>query len=368
MLRTILAVIGIILAVAILYYFFVIRNDAMGVRVQNTKPLNIDLREIKPDEWESVTDEGLLKISIDGDKDIEWLFFYKDKGDTNQIGGLIYDAQNQPKGVTSMAASQQSPAYLIPYRLMPDYTHEKSAGYLGDSHIEYHAASIATNKPDERPQESDVIVGNRLLVSGFYNKAPNRLSVFWWTGPQQGYGGALAYTPGWFSLSDTNPHDWFKWAGGKNEKEEVDNIYAWEPQMDRSNICRRATWRLEGEQDDNSLHFVPDYANSDLVFCRGGLPTEPAFPEAQVLAYLLDEKSDSRKNRLKEGASAPAFSGVEVKKINQPTITIDTAAVDVVVEFTADGTYHKMVWKVEMIPPESLKSSVHWRIVSAYEP
>ncbi len=368
MLRTILGIIGIILVGAILYYFFIIRDGQMGPRVKETTPLNIDLQEIKPEEWHAIEKEGLLKISIDGDSAVEWLFLYRDTGDTNQIGGLIYDAQNRPKGVTSMAASQQSPAYLIPYRLMPDYTANKSAGYLGDASVRYKTVTVATNHhADNRPEESGVMVGNRLLVSGFDNNRPNRFSVFWWIGPQEGYGGALAYTPGWFSLSKNAPNDWFDWARGNNQTEHAETIYAWEPQVDRSNICRRVMWRLEGAQDQNTLQFVADYINSDLTFCRGGVPTEPAFPEAQVLAYLLDENPDHRKQRLSAGAALPSYNNVSVRKINQPTITIDATMVDVITEFTIDDVFHHMLWRVEMIPPEDLKSSVHWRIVSAYE-
>ena len=361
MLRTILAIIGIIVAAAILYFVF-FQNRGASTESHTTTPLNIDLQEIKPTAWAPVEEDGLIKISVDGDKDIEWLFLYQDQWSTNQIGGVIYDAQNQPKGVSGMKVSQQAPAYLIPYRLMPDYTASKSHGYLGDEKVDYLTVSVHADK-NAFPEDPDVIVGDRLQMSGQYHGVPNRFSVFWWIGPQMGYGGTLAYTPGWFSLSAEKPNDWPKWAGGKlDTKDAINTIFAWEPLIDRSNICRRVEWRLEGDQDQNTLQFEGDYENGDLVFCQGSEPVEPAFPEAQVLAYLLDKKSE----RWQAGKPLVSFNNVSVRDIIAPEITASTTTVGVLVDFLADGAPHRMVWQVKMEPPTDLQSSVHWRITNVY--
>jgi hypothetical protein len=379
MIRTILGILGIILAAAILYYIFFYNGGVFqnSGRSRET-PLNIDLNEIKPKEWEPVGD-GLVKISIDDDSASEWLLLYKDTGDTDQIGGVIYDAQNQPKGVTAMAASQQSPAYLIPYRLMPDYVPRKSVGYLADTEIDYNAVSIypTTNQENKEKEEgqqtdSDVLTGNRLQVSGRFNNLPNRFSVFWWIDPQHGYGGTLAYTPGWFSLDSVKPHDWPKWAGGDNEGTTiVKALYSWEPQMDRSNICRVVKWELQGDQSQDMLQFASFYPDSSLRFCRGNSPSEPAFPEAQVLAYLLDEKKDENPDEQKkqqarwvEGITPPRFSNVSVRKISEPFLDPTNPSVQVFVYFTDDDGAHSTVWDVVMTAPKDLQSTVHWRIVS----
>jgi hypothetical protein len=360
MLRTILAILGILVAGALLFLFFQHRKAPVE---NHATPLNIDLQEIKPTAWAPVEEDGLIKISVDRDKDIEWLFLYRDTGGTNQIGGVIYDAQNQPKGVSGMNTSQQAPAYLIPYRLMPDYTASKSHGYLGDQKVDYLAVSVKTDKKEEHPDDSDAIVGNRLQVSGQYHGVPNRFSVFWWMDSKLGYGGALAYTPGWFSLSAENPNDWPEWAGGEHDtKDAIDTIFAWEPQIDRSNICRRVEWRLQGDQDQNTLQFESDYENGDLVFCQGSEPAEPAFPEAQVLAYLLDKN----KERWQDEKPLVSFNHVSVRDIIAPEITVSTTTVGVLVDFLADGALQRMVWQVKMEPPTALKSSVHWRIVDVY--
>jgi len=364
MLRTILAIIGIIVAAAILFFVF-FQNRGAPTMGHTSTPLNIDLQDIKPVHWQPIKKkdekDGLIRISVDGDKDIEWLFLYRDTGDTNQIGGVIYDAQNRPKGVSGMDISQQFPAYLIPYRLMPGYTRSKSRGYLGGDDVYYQAvfADSDAAPPERQPEESDVHKGDHLQVRGIDRGRTNRFSIFWWIDAQKGYGGAQAYTPGWFSLNRDDPADWKKW---DEENQLISELWAWEPQMDRANICRRVDWKLQDAPQPGALQFVGDYENSDLMFCRGGQPAEPAFPEAQVLAYLLDKKND----RWLDGHALVSFDHVSVREMTAPDIGIDTTVVNVQVNFMADGVLHNTVWQVKMAPPKDLQSSVHWRIVDVY--
>ena len=362
MLRTILAILGIILAAAILYYIFFYHGGLFNSNQASTAPLNIDLQAIKPETWQPY-DDGLKEISIDGDSDPEWLFLYVDTGSTNQIGGVIYDAQNRPKDINAMAVSQQAPAYLIPYRLMPDYVANKSVGYLADEKVDFNTVTIDQKKNQEDESKSDTMSGDLLQISGSRkDQPPNRFSVFWWIDPQQGYGGAMAYTPGWFSLSSTNPHDWPNWAGGENEtRGNITEFFSWEPQMDRSNICRLAKWDLTGDINQNTVQLVSDYPNSSLAFCSGKIPGAPAFPEAQVLAFLLDKSPD----RWQNSSTAMTFTKVSVHQISEPVIDKTTTQVEVFVDFAANDGEHSMVWDVVMVPPSNLNQSVQWRIVSA---
>lgn len=362
MLRTILAIIGIIVAGAILYFVFFQHRVNPSIQSRTTTPLNIDLQDIKPERWQPIGKKGLVQISVDGDKDIEWLFLYRDDGDTGQIGGVIYDAQNQPKGVSSMSAAQQAPAYLIPYRLMPDYTANKSHGYLGDESVLYQTvfSRSADESAEAQPASGAVLKGDHLQVRGIRHGFTNRFSIFWWLNAQKGYGGALAYTPGWFSLNQNDPADWKLWDEGVDGKKQlITELWAWEPQMDRSNICRRVNWKLTGDPQQETRRFAGDYENSDLVFCRGARPAEPAFPEAQVLAYLLDKDP----KRWQGGQALASFDNVSVRKMTAPDINADTTVVGVRADFVADGVWHSTVWRVQMAPPQNLQSSVHWRIV-----
>ena len=137
--------------------------------------------------------------------------------------------------------------------------------------------------------------------------------------------------------------------------------------MDRSNICRRVEWRLDG------VRFVADYTNSDLMFCSGPpnsekplLLSDPAFPEAQVLAYLLDGKTG--RWQTPEKAFRISQPPATVLRISEPEITdqpADQPVTTVDVDFIMDNVERHMVWTVAMQSPASINDTVHWRIIDA---
>ena len=365
MFRTILAILGIIFAILIIYFIF-FYDGGNGAQAP---PLNINLEEIKPPEWKAYyEDEGLKLINIDHDAEPEWLFIYWDGYGTNQIGGVIYDAQNRPRGDDSIPIVNQVPTYLVPYKLLPDYPSSKNRGYLGDAGIDIKAAGaqvVLTPTPTPAstpPAPAKAESGERLLVRGRFNNLVNRFSIFWWVSPEIGYSGALAYTPGWFSLSKEHPGEWGQW---ENAPEKITQLWAWEPQVDRSNICRVAEWRLEpGDQPPMTWHFRALYEESFLRFCTSGLPSEPAFPEGQVMAYLLD----GNKGRWKEGAAPAPFADVKIYAISEPEITAQppkSPIVPVDVDFWARDGFHSMRWVLEMIWPDIVQDPVRWRILRA---
>jgi len=365
MLRTILAILGIIFAIGIIYFVFFHKGSP-----PKSIPLNVNLEEIKPPGWKPYDEKnGLVMINIDHDAEPEWLFLYWDEYSTHQIGGVIYDAQSRPRNEFSIPVASQAPTYLIPYKLLPDYPPSKNRGYLGDNAVEYQAVGSQDVRTPTRPPSGtatpspNIASGDRLLVRGKFNNLVNRFSLFWWVSPEYGYSGALAYTPGWFSLSDTNPQDWNAW---KDHPLGITQLWAWEPQMDRSNICRVALWKLEsGPNPPITWHFTAMYDESYLRFCRGDVPSEPAFPEGQVMAYLFD--MDAR--RWKGGAGPlPRYNNVRVYNISEPEITdqpFDHPVAPVDVDFWASDGFHSMRWVLEMIPPATVKDPVRWRIQRA---
>lgn len=378
--RTILAIIGIVVAIAIFVSIF-LKPDLKKLPGRNNKQeiaLTIDLQEIKPAQWQPIFDKGLLQINIDDDPEAEWLFFYRNTGDANQIGGVIYDAQNQPRGDLSIPISQQYPAYLTPYFLLPDYTAGKNQGYMGDDAVQHQGAVARKSEPQEDGESSQgkqegVIVGDYLQVRGVFRNRTNRVSISWWIDKQTGYGGALAYTPGWFSLSKDNPN-WPDWGKDDAQGPLIQRLWAWEPQTDRANICRRVEWRLVGDD------FVADYDQSDLMFCTGVhhksgeddadtliAAAEPAFPESQVLAYLVDHNAARWKN---PDAAFPLSGEVKVRRITAPQNTNpapDAPYSYVDVDFDMGGMARSMVWTLEMQQPHSVKDSVKWRIIEAHD-
>ncbi|HID34872.1 MAG TPA: hypothetical protein EYP25_09980 [Anaerolineae bacterium] len=366
MFRTILAILGVSFVLVTSAVIF------LGKTPANTTPLNVNLDEIKPPQWQAYyRDDGLVQINIDHDAEPEWLFFYKDGYNADRVGAVIYDAQNRPRNDFSIPIASQAPAYLIPYRLLPDYTPSKNLGYLSDSDIEFRTAgsqSILTPTPTPAATpapQTQAMSGAKLLVKGkIHDGVINHFAIFWWMSPEFGYNGALATTPGWFSLSSSDPQDWKAW---KDDPDKITQVWAWEPQVDRSNICRVAAWTLEGDgKDPATWHFSAHYDESQLRFCTREIPSEPAFPEGQVLAFLLDQK----RNRWRESASVQTFDNVRVLHISEPVITDQPpeqprSFVDV--DFNARDGLHSMRWTVEMIPPATVKAPVRWRILRAEE-
>ncbi|HEY51851.1 MAG TPA: hypothetical protein G4N94_00125 [Caldilineae bacterium] len=342
-----------------------------------SEDLNVNLDEMKPEEWLPYRNDqikGLVRINIDArweddvllDDEDEWLFFYrydlKADQSAGQLGGVIYDAQNRPRGNDSIAISDQSPAYLVPYRLLPAYHAYKTRGYLGDNDLEYKTIAVAIEGVNPQNQEP---LTDRLLVRGINQKRYNRFAMFWWIDEETGYGAAYAYTPGWFSLSRGNPSDWSSWDAGAN----IETLWAWEPRIDRSNLCRRQQWSL---YSGDSPKFVPQSATDpifaryggEVTFCNGQAPDEPAFPEAQVLAYL----EDGNLSRLDEAprTEIPHYNEVTVFEI-ESTDAPDSdmpPEVNVDVDFNSNEGWRTMTWTVRMIPPATIKDAVKWRIIA----
>jgi hypothetical protein len=363
MLRTILAILGVIAAIAIVWFVFF--SDRGGQRVATTNSIDID--EIKPPNWKPLDEkEKLILINLDDDVAVEWLFLYRDEYSTNQIGGMVYDAQNRPRGTEQVPVPSQAPVYLVPYRLMPDYSIQKNHGYLGDDRVIYKAVGPSPASSADGPQAD--LQGEFLFIQGQFRGRTNRFSVFWWIDAQRGYGGALATTPGWFSLSEQSPNDWDLWED--NEKlAALQSLWAWEPQTDRSNICRVVQWRLVSGGDPNvksdvTRYFEADYDRGTLRFCRGAVPSEPAFPEGQVLAYLLDGNVGRW-----QGEAVP-FGHVRVYHLSTPGYTdrpFERPVAEVDATFESQSGLRTVRFTVEMIQPNVISDPVRWRITSAHD-
>ncbi|MCO6449398.1 MAG: hypothetical protein J5I90_01300 [Caldilineales bacterium] len=360
MMRIILIVLGVVLIVAVLA--FALRQ--FEGRSNTETDLNIDLNEIKPEAWTTYGD-GLQRVNLDDDDEEEWLLLYRYDG--APLGGVIYDGQTAPYGDLSIPVPNQTPSYLVPYRLLPDYAAGKTNGYLGDANVDFKQIFLSLDLAGEEPPTTP---RDRLLVRGKRQDGRiNRYSVFQWISLETGYAGALAFTPGWFSLSEENPDDWAEAENWVADGSFPTKIWAWEPQSDRSNICRRTPWVLQASGDDqNPDLFRANYAINDLNFCNGDIPAEPAFPEGQMLAYLLDGNA----GRLDESdMEIPEFTGAAVSRVTAPEVLDenvgDPLQVAGEVDFQFEGVPYRMYWTATMIPPEDIKDINKWRITSLIE-
>jgi hypothetical protein len=320
--------------------------------------MQLDLNAIKPTSWQPM--RGLQRIDLDEDDEDEWLLFYR--YDQGAIGGVIYDAQNVPRSRLDVSIPERSPGYLVPYRLLPDYTASKSGGYLGDDEIDWKAILLSGRPPAAEARQGEAANephADRLLVRGRFRDRYTRFAQIWWIDAQRGYGAAYAATPGWFSLTRERPNDWTAWDEGKN----IVELWAWVPLADRSDLCRRTPWVwADGTERFPQQNFLPDALRADVDFCTGQAPTDPAFPEAQVLAYIRyggDERWDpTAQNRIMRFTEARVWRIAVVSETPQGDTVVAAGEVDII----APGQPQRWWWAARLLPPTHIQETARWRI------
>lgn len=317
--------------------------------------MQLDLNAIKPEAWQPV--RGLQRIDLDDDDEDEWLLFYR--YDQGAIGGVVYDAQNVPRDRPMVRTPEQAPAYLVPYRLLPDYTRSKSGGYLGDEAVEWKTILLSGRPPAADRRGTDQPHADRLLVRGRFRERFTRFAQFWWIDAERGYGAAYAATSGWFSLAQDNPNDWTAWDAGQN----IVELWAWVPLADRSDLCRRTPWVwADGTERLPQQNFRPDELRSDVDFCVGRAPADPAYPEAQVLAFIRyggDGRWDaSAQDRIVRLGEARVWRIAVVSETPQGDTVVATGEVDII----APGQPQRWWWAAQLLPPTHIRETARWRI------
>lgn len=348
-------IIIILIVVAVIAFFWFLAQRGLDLFQNTSSTMNIDVGEIIPTTWTPGPD-GLEPVNIDGDPAVEDILFYQYDG--GLWGGVIYDAQSAPLGETQLPPPQQSPTYLVPYRLQPDYAAGKPSDYLGNDGVTWNEVYVRT-AGDTSADNS--VSRDRVQVRGSFRQQTTRFSAFWWLDKSRGYGGATASTPGWFSLSRGSPTDWANW----DADAVITELWSWEPQSDRSNLCRRTPFTLVGgDQYMPQGPFVKNDGAADLYFCSGQIPGDPAYPEAQVMGWLFDKNS----NRLGQSAQGmQPYEGARVLRITAPadlSTQIDGRVVaSGEVDFTASNGANLMRWDAELVPPANIQDQVHWKIL-----
>lgn len=350
-------IIILIVAVIALFIYFLVKGG-FGLFGGTTSTLNIDITKIIPSTWVPGP-AGLQPINIDGDPDVENILFFTFDDNANLWGGVIYDPQSTPLGDPNVSVPQQSPTYLVPYRLQPDYAPNKLSDYLGNSTVDWDAIYL---HPVGKADDEDAAVGDRLLVRGKTGSFITRFSAFWWLDKPRGYGGATASTAGSFSMTHDTPNDWGAWGSGAN----ITEVWAWEPQINRSAVCRRTPWNLlGGDQPIPPGPFVKNEAAADIYFCSGRVPPDPAYPEAQVLGWLF-EPNPSRVSQAAQG-SIQEYKNVRALRITAPadlSTQVDGRVVATGdVDFIASNGANRMKWGAELVPPATIQDTVHWKII-----
>ena len=247
-------------------------------------------------------------------------------------------------------------AFFVPYRLLPDWTPGKGQGYLGDSNATWETTKL-TKGQDQ---------ANELLVKGTSPSGRvTRVSIFRWEGETKGY--SVAYFQG--SYNATIEAD-------RKEGDAVRQVVTMNALNDRSALCAKVVWTRQAD----SITFTG--SAPAIVFCLGA-PSQPMYPEAVVLAYLLtqnteliapDPDSDLDPDpdlvaQVKSVVPTPVSRVVTLVYPGAATVTGTGASaksrmiVETTVE-TGEGQ-SKIVWTLEEQRPNPEDRTTRWRILSA---
>ncbi len=273
-------VILILIAIALIVALVYIIRRRMTANAPPTLP--IDLKSFLPAAWTPITPP--VQCDFDGDVagDQEWLVLYRyDKSAANGyglIGGVIFtqrvDRVPQDPGIQSA----YRPAFLIPYKLLPDIYSGKGQGYLGEAGAQVRLWAPGT--PDRnapcRAQEINVFGTNGVYYT--------RLSVFRWDEASQSYAGqhfagSARITPNPVAAGD---------------QQLVTTVTTYDRFDDRSLLCQVRRYDRPGSValPPASLAFTETESAATIDFCYGA-PNDPAYPEAVVLAALRSNNPQS---------------------------------------------------------------------------
>jgi hypothetical protein len=311
------------------------------------------LAQYLPEDWKPLTAgddvNGFQEVNIDGDEGVEWLYFfhYDGQGDKNgPIGGIIYDAQQD-------VDSQQPAAFFVPYRLLPDWREGKGQGYLGETTVSWSQARIDPDIVD-RPADE-------LVVQGYSaGDLLTRLSLFRWLDVGRGYG-----------VSNFVGNAGLLLPGERAEDALIDQVIAFNRLNDRSRLCERVQHARQGSE--NRFTASPP----GIVFCplapgaEPGVPGQPTYPEAVVMAWLLGGQSSDLaldNAALKAVMTDSLQRVVHVQYPGAATLVnrgdfVSEMTVQTVLETSAGR--QTVQWLLVELRPTAEEKTSRWRIASA---
>ncbi|MEA3335424.1 MAG: hypothetical protein U9R25_05900 [Chloroflexota bacterium] len=329
--------------------------------------LPVPLIEYIPDDWQLLDAErrGKLEfqgVNIDGDEETEWLLFFyydnigEDPETRGPVGGIIYDAQQdtEPYGLPVFEEQvipfpYQPSAFLVPYRLLPDWRPDKGQGYLAETNVKWEEARVdKSNKGNDE-----------LIVIGYSpDDVPTRLSLFRWNGAPNGYG--VAHFPGSYRVSTP----------GRKPGQPVEAVLTKDNLNERSHLCKQTEHVRQG----NALNFSA--SDPTIVFCQSPTgktaPEQPTYPEAVVLAWLITRNSelvlpDSQPQVTQLVPQSPkrvvniSYWG-EAETADTQNEALSRVIVRTVIE--TDFGLLTYEWKVDEQRPKIVGESSRWRIAA----
>ena len=375
--------------------------------VEPSTELNIDLGMILPEEWKAVS--TWESINIDADSEQEYLLFYRYDASTTAdgegiggpIGAVIYDSQT-PIGMPEESDENTRPPapWLQPYSLLPNYWQGSGFGFVApprqtgrpkwiavtreehsetdNRYFEVLAQQMPTSVSGQAVSEGpgDLPPHDELIVFGGFSPigGPTYISVFWWSTLSEGYGSTQISAPGGLHVEE--------WDGAA-DRSPMRTVRARYPQYDRSLLCKES--RFERRIDPNftsegAYRAAIYYAEGPrkLVFCYG-VPQSPFYPEAVVLAYLLQPDSNEQLligearqtvartlgefawvDALQYWATIPTFAG---QAVTSQSITT-TVSASLIYQTGSEPEGRLYAFTLEHVPSDlSNRTTDQWRII-----
>jgi hypothetical protein len=335
----------------------------------------IEIEEVIPGTWKP---QELRKVDLDGDEEEEWLLIYRQTSVPSSkpdgpLGGVIYDAQIDISPVQPHLELPYRPAYLVPYRLLPDLRPGKGQGYLGEA-----GYGIETYDTDrDGKQDELVILGyiqdpnptkGVLRVSDPSRKPkPTLVNFFRWENETVGYT-LTAHFQGDGGIEVVRPR------GG--DRGRIEEVTVKEKLYDRSQICQKTVYRREKDEVT-----YQKFSGPVLDFTYGA-PSQPFYPEAAVLAYYLSlaggEGSPEDYTTGDGQVSAQNLAKAELGSVSRAKKNVvvgltypgsiskkdvsNVEYVDVTVNVIMDGVPMDISWQVVNISSGKLNEEVIWRL------
>jgi len=297
--------------------------------------LDIDFSVYLPAEWTPI--ENWKDVNIDNDDTMEHLLFYR--YESGQVGGVIYDPQTNTdfapmaEAAPIFALPNQPSIMMIPYRLLPSYWNGAGQGFLAAPdqiptfiQVQRSSNEVDTTELDDQGNSKENERTDELIIFG----GDQYLSVFWWRGPDLGYGVTHLAAPGGLKITD--------WAG-KDNASAILTVDGYFPEENNRNlICRKVSYERSMAADAGSrqsgYRFALDYVPhpQGLTFCPSDsfaentpYPAHTFYPEATALAYLLHTQEDRQNEKIMQDLIKPSamakVGGLvgEVKRIQSVT-------------------------------------------------
>ena len=115
-----------------------------GFNTPTSGSVNVDLADTLPDSWFVISGDWPDQCDFDRDGENEQLVVYRydppatpgPSSTAGLIGAVIFDSQVNRVPQEPSVESPSRPAFLIPYKLLPDIYADKGQGYLGEADIQ----------------------------------------------------------------------------------------------------------------------------------------------------------------------------------------------------------------------------------------